>query len=167
MICMPKRSRIRRILEQTADQKQNSFGITKATADAAKRISLSQVQASSNEGANVARYGLVTPVSMSSVLLFPGEEVSGQQYGFDGRPLPTDKNTQLITARNNATRASKPPLLTDGIVRPRTVPNYYESTSTSADDYIEIGGVRVAKSRPKNIALVPKVYIAMPMINII
>jgi hypothetical protein len=112
--------------------------IAKATADAAKRISLSQVQASSNEGANVARYGLVTPVSMNSVLLFPGEDVSGQQYGFDGRPLPTDKNTQLITARNNATRASKPPLLTDGIVRPRTVPNYYESTSTSADDYIEI-----------------------------
>lgn len=105
---------------------------------AGKRLALSQVLASNNEGVNVARYGLVTPANLSTVTLFAGEETSGQQYGFDGRALPADKNTQFINSRNTTARQGKLPLLTDGVIRPRAVPNFYKSGATGPTDYIEI-----------------------------
>lgn len=103
-----------------------------------KRICLSQVRASNNEGKNVAMFGIVTTLSSANTKLFPGEEASGLQSGFDGRIMSVERSDAFNASRNNGARESKLALLTDGVLRPRTVPNYYESNVSTPTDFVRV-----------------------------
>jgi hypothetical protein len=106
------------------------------SAETGKRICLSQVRASNNEGRNVAMFGIVTTLSTTNTKLFPGEEATGTQVGYDGRIMSQDRSDKFNAAKNKAAKDVKLQLLTDGVQRPRTVPNYYESVSTDANDFV-------------------------------